>query len=105
MHGISSLVDTKSMAQDARVRAGVYGEDAKMNSLDLEVHPVYGPIPYDGDTVQCGEVLGLSPDGGSIIAAPISGTVRICRIQSGDGYRTVVRIIPDGAEGCSYSDA
>lgn len=76
-----------------------------MNTYDVEVHPIYGPVPSDGDTVEAGEVLGLSPDGGNVVAAPIAGTVHICRVQCGDGHRTVVRIVPHSGGECSYPAA
>ncbi|MGC8667184.1 MAG: hypothetical protein ACP5VE_03575 [Chthonomonadales bacterium] len=74
-----------------------------MSSFDLEVHPVYGAVPADGDMVQPGEVLGLSPDGTALVEAPVAGRVHICRVQLGDGHRTIVRIVPHRTEDCCNS--
>ena len=46
-----------------------------MEPVILKVHSVYGTIYHNGEFVQRGAVLGLSPDGKEVVTAPISGWV------------------------------
>lgn len=48
-----------------------------LERFNHELHPVYGAIPRDGETVERGDVLGLSVDEKEVIIAPISGQVRL----------------------------
>jgi hypothetical protein len=48
-----------------------------MDLYDVELHPVYGAIPRDGEIVQTGDVLGLSTDSRQVITAPFPGRVTL----------------------------
>ena len=66
-------------------------------SFRCELHPVYGAVPKDGDSVEPGQVIGLSEDGGATISAPYAGRVRLIRTSDGSKSRLVVEILPTTA--------
>ena len=66
-------------------------------SSRLELHPVYGAIPRDGDLVSEGDVLGLSADGSATISAPFDGLIRLFRSCEGEASRLYAEILPSGA--------
>ena len=55
-----------------------------MTCFSRELHPVYGAVPRDGDYVEAGEILGLSPDSRDVITAPVSGWLRLVTSHSPD---------------------
>ena len=63
-------------------------ETAALFSLDL--HPVYGAVPEDGDFVDAGEVLGLSTDSKEVVIAPAPGIVRL--VASGGARRRRLQV-------------
>jgi len=73
----------------------------------LELHPVYGSVPRDGDLVQSGDVLGLSADERDVVIAPVSGRIRLVTTPGDPHHRLHVQILqehlPDGTP--SASDA
>lgn len=69
-----------------------------MDANHLEIHSVYGAIPHSGDHVEAGEVIGLSPDGTSVVTAPESGQVHLLTVKSPGGHRLFVKISGARAE-------
>ena len=65
-----------------------------MSVRTLEVHPVYGAIPRDGETVEPGDVLGLSPDSTEVVTAPIQGRVRLVNHAAEPSNALLVEIDP-----------
>jgi hypothetical protein len=63
-----------------------------MNGGRLELHSIYGSIQHTGDRVEAGDVMGLSPDGASVVTAPESGQVRLLSVTSPSGRRLFVQI-------------
>ncbi len=66
-----------------------------MHSRSLEIHPVYGAVPQDGELVQCGEVIGLSADSRHVVTAPIPGRVRLKSTSEEGTGRLYVEIVPE----------
>jgi len=48
----------------------------------IEIHPVYGAVPADGEFVRRGAVIGVSTDAKDIVVAPASGWIRLRREMS-----------------------
>jgi hypothetical protein len=69
-----------------------------MSSISLELHPVYGAVPRDGEFVEAGEILGLSPDAGEVITAPHSGWVRLISSPNSSQHPLIVEICPNRRE-------
>ncbi len=63
-----------------------------MNGDRVELHSIYGSIPHAGDLVQAGDIIGLSPDGSSVVTAPATGRVRLYTTRSPSGRRLFVGI-------------
>lgn len=68
-----------------------------MVGQEMELHPIYGAIPQDGEFVRRGDVLGLSTDSREVILAPVSGWVRIIRTpeetHGSEACRLLVQIL------------
>jgi hypothetical protein len=69
-----------------------------MTCFSQELHPIYGAVPGDGDFVEAGEILGLSPDAGEVITAPQSGWVRLIFSPASPPQRLVVEVWQDRRE-------
>ena len=69
-----------------------------MTCFSRELHPIYGAVPDDGDFVEAGEILGLSPDAGEVITAPVSGWVRLVSSPDSPERRLVVEVWQDRRE-------
>ncbi len=68
-----------------------------MDSYDVELHPVYGAIPRDGEIVQPGDVLGLSTDTRQVITAPFAGRVSLVSVPGKPTRSLHLKISQDSA--------
>jgi len=69
-----------------------------MQSFALEIHPVYGSVPREGDRVEPGDILGLSADSREVVVAPVEGTVSLLSLPGESAGRLYVQIWRDAAE-------
>lgn len=69
-----------------------------MQSFALEIHPVYGAVPREGDRVEPGDIVGLSADSRELVIAPVEGTVSLLSVPGGSAGRLYVQIRRDAAE-------
>lgn len=58
--------------------------------LTLELHPLYGSILQDGQTVREGDVLGLDGDLRRVLVAPFDGVMRLMVTGTGPERRVKV---------------
>ncbi len=63
-----------------------------MNSVHIELHPIYGAVPPNGALVQAGDVLGLSADSEEVLTAPMDGRIRLISVQNATQRRLYVQI-------------
>jgi hypothetical protein len=63
-----------------------------MTCFSRELHPVYGAVPRDGEHVEAGEILGLSPDAKDVVTAPLSGWVRLVASPGASDRRLTIEV-------------
>lgn len=56
----------------------------------FDLHPLYVSILRDGSTIRKGEVLGLDGDLRRVLVAPITGTIRLQVMGTGQDRRVKV---------------
>lgn len=63
-----------------------------MEATCVELHAAYGAIYRDGEFVQRGAVLGVSPDSRDVVVAPVSGWVQVVDQSLEPPHRRPLRI-------------
>jgi hypothetical protein len=64
---------------------------------NLELHPIYGAIPSEGEFVDKGEIIGLSVNEKEIVRAPKAGRVRMLFLSDPHTPRLMVQIVSEAA--------